>query len=290
MGKPASAPLNLCHVMKTDLAFRWRPVVRRVHPERLAQDQEFGAVDVFVCTADPSMEPSLGVMNTVVSAMALDYPPDKLSVYVSDDGGSFVTLNAAREAWKFAKWWVPFCRKYELRTSCPEAYFSNVENDNDVFGSRVKFVAEKKEIERRYDEFKASLKKCSVNASSSVSRDHAPVIEVMNYANGEAMDSSKGEMPRLVYVAREKRPSHPHHFKAGALNALIKVSAVISNAPYILLLDCDHYCNDPTSARQAMCFFLDPKISPTLAFVQFPQKFHTPSVPYKLAPKFGCKF
>ncbi|KAL8515683.1 hypothetical protein ACS0TY_014381 [Phlomoides rotata] len=278
MGKPSSAPLNLCHVMKTDLvinrlymfflgvalsalfyyrvttlslyiiktgetpflpyllifisellftfmwvlhqAFRWRPVVRRVHPERLAQDQEFGAVDVFVCTADPSMEPSLGVMNTVVSAMALDYPPDKLSVYVSDDGGSFVTLNAAREAWKFAKWWVPFCRKYELRTSCPEAYFSNVENDDDVFGSRIGFVAKKKEIERRYDEFKASLKKCSVNASSSVSRDHAPVIEVMNYANGEAMDSSKGEMPRLVYVAREKRPSHPHHFKAGHLTLL----------------------------------------------------------------------
>lgn len=28
-------------------------------------------------------------------------------------------------------------------------------------------------------------------------------------------------MPRLVYVSREKRPSHPHHFKAGALNVLV---------------------------------------------------------------------
>jgi len=28
-------------------------------------------------------------------------------------------------------------------------------------------------------------------------------------------------MPLLVYVAREKRPSHPHHFKAGALNVLV---------------------------------------------------------------------
>ncbi|GFP95892.1 cellulose synthase-like protein e6 [Phtheirospermum japonicum] len=89
-------------------------------------------------------------------------------------------------------------------------------------------------------------------------------------------------MPLLVYVAREKRPSHPHHFKAGALNALIRVSAVMSNAPYILVLDCDHYCNDPTSARQAMCFYLDPQISSKLAWVQFPQKFHNISSEHDL--------
>ncbi|KAI8009677.1 Cellulose synthase-like protein G2 [Camellia lanceoleosa] len=49
---------------------------------------------------------------------------------------------------------------------------------------------------------------------------------------------------------------------------------MISNSPYILVLDCDMYCNDSSSARQAMCFHLDPKMSPSLAFVQFPQKFH----------------
>ncbi|KAK4856609.1 hypothetical protein QYF36_019241 [Acer negundo] len=47
----------------------------------------------------------------------------------------------------------------------------------------------------------------------------------------------------------------------------------MSNSPYILVLDCDMYCNDPTSAKQAMCFHLDPNISPSLAFVQFPQRF-----------------
>ena len=49
---------------------------------------------------------------------------------------------------------------------------------------------------------------------------------------------------------------------------------MISNAPYILVLDCDMYSNDPSSARQAMCFHLDPQISSSLAFVQFPQDFH----------------
>ncbi|KAI3469711.1 hypothetical protein Pfo_026374 [Paulownia fortunei] len=257
-----------------DQAYRWRPVTRTVYPERLPEADKFPSIDVFVCTADPSKEPSLGVMNTVISAMALDYPPEKLAVYLSDDGGSSVTLHAIQEAWKFSKWWLPFCRKYELKTRCPEAYFSAAESAGDEFISSSEFIAEKKEIEKRYDEFKESLEKNSVNASSSVSRDHAPIIEVMNDANGDAVDSSQQEMPILVYVAREKRPSHPHYFKAGALNALIRVSALVSNAPYILVLDCDHYCNDPTSARQAMCFYFDPKISPKLAFVQFPQKFH----------------
>ncbi|RVX21746.1 Cellulose synthase-like protein G2 [Vitis vinifera] len=89
-------------------------------------------------------------------------------------------------------------------------------------------------------------------------------------------DSSAGHpnIPLLVYVSREKRPSHPHHFKAGALNTLLRVSGIISNAPHVLVLDCDFFCNDPSSARQAMCFHLDSKISCSLAFVQFPQKFH----------------
>ncbi|KAJ0775687.1 putative cellulose synthase (UDP-forming) [Helianthus annuus] len=82
------------------------------------------------------------------------------------------------------------------------------------------------------------------------------------------------KMPLLVYVSREKRPSHPHHFKAGALNALLRVSSLISNSPYILGLDCDMYCNNKNSAREAMCFHLDPNLSSSLAFVQFPQTFH----------------
>ena len=35
-------------------------------------------------------------------------------------------------------------------------------------------------------------------------------------------------LPRLVYVSREKRPSHPHHFKAGAVNTLVSLSLSLS--------------------------------------------------------------
>jgi hypothetical protein len=29
-------------------------------------------------------------------------------------------------------------------------------------------------------------------------------------------------LPHLVYVSREKRHKHPHHYKAGAMNVLVR--------------------------------------------------------------------
>ncbi|PIA45290.1 hypothetical protein AQUCO_01700671v1 [Aquilegia coerulea] len=92
--------------------------------------------------------------------------------------------------------------------------------------------------------------------------------------DGEVKENDQAKVALLIYVSREERPTHPHHFKPGALNALLRVSGIISNSPYMLVLDCDMNCSDPTSARQAMCFHIDPDISPSLAFVQFPQLFH----------------
>lgn len=114
-------------------AYQWRPVTRTVFPETFPEDRELGAIDVFICTADPKKEPPVKVMNTVLSAMALDYPPEKVVVYLSDDGGSSLTLNAIREAWRFARLWIPFCKAYGIRTRCPEAYFSKEEEDDDQF-------------------------------------------------------------------------------------------------------------------------------------------------------------
>lgn len=117
-------------------------------------------------------------------------------------------------------------------------------------------------------------------------------------------------MPRLIYVSREKRPGFEHHKKAGAMNALvslfskcmcvwvrdrgafqtvllflcdctywifpslqIRVSAVISNAPYLLNVDCDHYINNSKALREAMCFMMDPTSGKKICYVQFPQRF-----------------
>lgn len=51
------------------------------------------------------------------------------------------------------------------------------------------------------------------------------------------------------------------------------MSAVLTNAPYILNLDCDHYLNNSKAAREAMCFLMDPHVGKKLCYVQFPQRF-----------------
>ncbi|KAM1281621.1 hypothetical protein ACFX2H_022077 [Malus domestica] len=77
---------------------------RTVFPERLPEDDKLLPIDMFICTADPEKEPTGGgVMNMVLSAMAMDYPPEKLHMYLSDDAGADVILNGMREAGRFAK-------------------------------------------------------------------------------------------------------------------------------------------------------------------------------------------
>lgn len=80
-------------------------------------------IDIFVCTADPMIEPPAMVINTVLSVMAYDYPPEKLSVYLSDDGGSDLTFYAMVEAARFSKIWLPFCKKFKVEPRSPEACF-----------------------------------------------------------------------------------------------------------------------------------------------------------------------
>jgi len=65
------------------------------------------------------------VVNTALSVMAYEYPSDKISVYVSDDGGSSLTLFALMEAAKFSKHWLPFCKKNNVQDRSPEVYFSS---------------------------------------------------------------------------------------------------------------------------------------------------------------------
>ncbi|KAL0388464.1 UNVERIFIED_CONTAM: Cellulose synthase-like protein G3 [Sesamum radiatum] len=153
-----------------------------------------------------------------------------------------------KEACAFARSWLPFCRKYGVKSRCPEAFFSSFCDDEREVLESDEFKAEEEKIQVIYDNKKNE---------------------------GATADHSK--LPLLVYMSREKRPSHPHRFKAGALNALLRVSGIMGNAPYTLMLDCDMYCNDPTSAKQAMCFHLDPKFSDTLSFAQFPQIFYNVS-------------
>ncbi|KAL1338995.1 hypothetical protein HN51_033571 [Arachis hypogaea] len=292
-------------------------------------------VDFFVSTADPDKEPPLVTANTILSILAVDYPVEKLSCYVSDDGGALLTFEAMAEAASFADLWVPFCRKHQIEPRNPESYF-NLKVDPTKNKSRSDFVKDRRRVKREYDEFKVRInglpdsirrrsdafnareemkmmkhmKESGADPSepikvlkatwmadgthwpgtwASPSRehakgDHAGILQVMlkppspdpllGSADDKIIDFAEVDirLPMFVYVSREKRPGYDHNKKAGAMNALVRASAILSNGPFILNLDCDHYIYNCKAVREGMCFMMD-RGGENICYIQFPQRF-----------------
>ncbi|KAL5989710.1 Cellulose synthase A catalytic subunit 8 [UDP-forming] [Asimina triloba] len=273
---------------------KWSPINRDTYIERLSlryervgEPSELAAVDFFVSTVDPLKEPPLITANTVLSILAVDYPVDKVSCYVSDDGSAMLSFEALAETAEFGRKWVPFCKKFEIEPRAPEFYFSQ---KIDYLKDKVQpsFVKERRAMKRDYEEYKVRINALVAKAQKTPDegwtmqdgtswpgnnpRDHPGMIQVFLGHSG-AHDIDGNELPRLVYVSREKRPGYQHHKKAGAMNALVRVSAVLTNAPFILNLDCDHYVNNSKAVREAMCFLMDPQVGRDVCYVQFPQRF-----------------
>ncbi|URD75510.1 cellulose synthase [Musa troglodytarum] len=273
---------------------KWFPVNRETYLDRLSirydregEPSELAAVDIFVSTVDPLKEPPLVTANTVLSILAVDYPVDKVSCYVSDDGAAMLTFEALAETSEFARKWVPFCKKYNIEPRAPEWYFSQ---KIDYLKDKVQpsFVKDRRAMKREYEEFKVRINGLVAKAQKvpdegwimqdgtpwpgNNTRDHPGMIQVFLGHSG-GLDTEGNELPRLVYVSREKRPGFQHHKKAGAMNALVRVSAVLTNGPFMLNLDCDHYINNSKALREAMCFLMDPNLGKQVCYVQFPQRF-----------------
>ncbi|KAJ8541494.1 hypothetical protein K7X08_002310 [Anisodus acutangulus] len=273
---------------------KWCPIRRETYLDRLSLRYEkegkpsgLAPIDVFVSTVDPLKEPPLITANTVLSILAVDYPVDKVSCYVSDDGAAMLTFEALSETSEFARKWVPFCKKFSIEPRAPEWYFSQkvdyLKNKVDAL-----FVRERRAMKRDYEEFKVRINGLVATAQKvpedgwtmqdgtpwpgNLVRDHPGMIQVF-LGNDGVRDLEGNVLPRLIYVSREKRPGFDHHKKAGAMNALMRVSAVISNAPYMLNVDCDHYINNSKALREAMCFMMDPTSGKKICYVQFPQRF-----------------
>ncbi|KAL1154073.1 hypothetical protein V6Z11_A09G217400 [Gossypium hirsutum] len=127
--------LVLAFMWASAQAFRMSPIRRKEFPQNLKQiikDEDFVGLDVFICTADPYKEPPMNVVNTALSLMAYDYPTEKISIYVSDDGGSVLTLFAFMEAAKFARHWLPFCRQHNIMERSPHVYFESISHHPSI--------------------------------------------------------------------------------------------------------------------------------------------------------------
>ncbi|KAG8369714.1 hypothetical protein BUALT_Bualt14G0042600 [Buddleja alternifolia] len=295
-------------------------------------------VDVFISTADPEKEPPLVTANTILSILAVDYPIEKLSIYISDDGGAILTFEAMAEAVKFAEVWVPFCRKHNIEPRNPDSYF-NQKTDPTKNKVRPDFVKDRRWIKREYDEFKVRInglpevirKRCETynkneelqekklileknngllppdtkievtkatwmadgthwpgtwyNATADHAKgDHAGILQIMSKVpeNDPILggpDEGKLDftgidirLPMFAYVSREKRKCYDHNKKAGAMNALVRASAILSNGPFILNLDCDHYIYNSQAIKEGMCYMMD-RGGDRICYIQFPQRF-----------------
>ncbi|KAJ1410332.1 Nucleotide-diphospho-sugar transferase [Sesbania bispinosa] len=242
---------------------KWFPINRETYLDRLSirfepenKPNMLSPIDIFVTTIDPIKEPPLVTANTVLSILALDYPAHKISCYVSDDGASMLTFEALQETAEFAQKWVPFCKKFNAEPRAPEKYFSEkIDFLKDKLQST--YVKERRTMKREYEEFKVRINALVAKSlrvplegwtmkdetpwPGNNTKDHPGMIQILLGHNG---GHEGNDLPCLVYMSREKRPAFQHHSKAGAINALLRVSAVLSNAPFVLNLDCNHYVNN----------------------------------------------
>ncbi|KAG1369832.1 cellulose synthase-like protein H1 [Cocos nucifera] len=257
---------------------KWNPVKHKTYPERLLKrsDIDLPAVDMFVTTADPKLEPPIITANTVLSLLAVEYPAHKLACYVSDDGGSPITFYSLLEASKFAKLWVPFCKKYNVRLRAPFVYFSSEPQASQALSQE--FMDDWRHMKNKYEEFSRRIDDAASHYMddeladfSNIERgNHPSLIKVI----GENKQGLEDGIPHLVYVAREKRPKHPHHYKAGAMNVLARVSGVMTNAPFMLNVDCDMFANNPEVILHGMCLLFGFDNEASSGFVQAPQQFY----------------
>ncbi|KAJ8754394.1 hypothetical protein K2173_002845 [Erythroxylum novogranatense] len=305
-------------------------------PRNPTGKSDLPGIDIFVSTVDPEKEPPLVTANTILSILAADYPVEKLSCYISDDGGALITFEAMAEAASFANLWVPFCRKHDIEPRNPESYFNL---KKDPFKNKIlpDFVRDRRRVKHEYDEFKVRInglpdsirrRSDAYNTQEEIKAikrwkesgddepverpkirkatwmadgthwpgtwtgsspehdrgDHASIIQVMlqppsdepitGRSNSNSLNLSEVDirLPMLVYISREKRPGYDHNKKAGAMNALVRASAVMSNGPFILNLDCDHYVFNSEALREGMCFMMDSN-GEGICYVQFPQRF-----------------
>ncbi|KAL4628045.1 hypothetical protein ACB092_05G209500 [Castanea dentata] len=236
---------------------RWNPIYRNTFKDRLSHRYEkaLPGIDIFVCTADPVIEPPVMVISTVLSVMAYDYPPEKLSVYLSDDGGSDLTFYAMLEASRFSKIWLPFCKKFKVEPRSPEAYFRTAV---EPLGEPV-MAKDWSTVKKLYEDMKKRIENTTKlgRISEEISkehkgfnewifvasrRDHQTILQILiDGRESEAMDIQGQTLPTLVYLSREKRPRYHHHFKAGAMNALLEMPGFDGNGgPCYIGTGCFH--------------------------------------------------
>jgi len=273
----------------------WRPLVRQIKSlDQLTPSlpqTDWPIVDVFITCYN---EPPEMVEQTAQAALAIDYPPTKLYVYVLDDGNS-PAMRAMTEKLCIADLQSPLLQQEANRIDAERSHLVERLQKLESFTSNIQ-VAEEwlsksssvPNQDKTTDEVLAQSLQQFIRWLSPKHHSIAERLKTERQVLAGAIRQKELELVELTrfrYIARPKPAGVPHHAKAGNLNYAIFSGE--TSGEFILTLDADHIPK-PQFLKRVLPYFYTYNLfngkyeQNRIAFVQTPQDFYNipPSDPF----------
>jgi len=266
----------------------WRPLVRQVKSlDQLTPPlprSDWPTVDVFVTCYN---EPPEIVEKTAKAALAMNYPPTKLRVYVLDDGNS------------------PVMRTMTERLSIEDLQSPLLQQEAArIDAERAGVIERLQQLENLTPEIQAAEQWLQARSSNGVNNADQTAVNFVQHLRqfifwlhpndqsvSEHLTSEQRlleetiaqkeqdliELARFYYIARPKPAGVPHHAKAGNINYAIFSGE--TSGDFILTLDADHIPK-PQFLKRVLPYFYTYNLftgryeQNQIAFVQTPQDFY----------------
>ncbi|MBD2525306.1 glycosyltransferase [Nostoc sp. FACHB-133] len=272
----------------------WRPLVRQIK----SLDQmtpplprsEWPTVDVFVTCYN---EPPEIVEETAKAALAMDYPPTKLRVYVLDDGNS-ADIRAMTERLCIEDLQSPQLQQEANRIDAEHSsllqrlkQLENLTPNTQAAEQWLQTSSSEPVVNQLATEFVQSLRQFILWLSpthESISNSLGETLRDRLTTERKALEETIRkkelellELSRFRYIARPKTPGVAHHAKAGNINYAIFSGETAGN--FIVTLDADHIPKQ-NFLKRVVPYFYTYKISTgkydenKIAFVQTRQDFY----------------
>lgn len=263
----------------------WRPLEREVR----SLDQmrpilpviEYPTVDIFVTCYN---EPVEMVEDTVRAALEIDYPANKLRVYILDDGNSAdmrsMSQRLAIEDLRSPKIQTEAARieneraELEMRLHQLQDLFPTTKEADNFLKNATESHPAVKFLETMRDAFVIIGGKTTTGLSVS-----DRLLDEQKRLEDKILQKEResSALIRCRYIARTKIAGKPHHAKAGNINHAIFSGD--TNGAFILTLDADHIPKPQFLKRVLPYFFSYNQWTGKyegnrIAFVQTPQDFY----------------
>ena len=264
----------------------WRPLVRDVASFNQMvptfPEPNYPTIDIFLTCYN---EPAELVEKTVRAALALDYPIEKLRVYVLDDGNS-AEMRSMTERMGVDDINSPLVQTYKKKIQAERSELLKQLTQVDRLISETKTIEEYLETPTSNQQNKnletrllQSLNQSTLVLDPENTTVHERLIIEKDRIKAEIRQKELEliEIIRCRYIARPKPAGKPHHAKAGNINYALFAGE--THGEFIITLDADHILK-PHFLMRVLPYFYDynPWIgeyeSNKIAFVQTPQDFY----------------